>query len=123
MTASEALRQSRIALTHGSGAIPVVGFGTLIPDHVATKQATKTALDVGFRHLDCAERYGNEEEVGAALRAAFEAGTVARDDVFVTTKLWNTNHRPERVRPAFDASRRRLRVDYIDCYIIHTPFA
>jgi len=76
MTASEALRHSRIALTHGSGAIPVVGFGTLIPDFVATKQATKTALEVGFRHLDCAERYGNEQEVGDALREAFETSTV-----------------------------------------------
>jgi diketogulonate reductase-like aldo/keto reductase len=123
MTASEALRHSRIALNHGSGAIPVVGFGTLIPDRVATKQATKTALEVGFRHLDCAERYGNEEEVGDALREAFEAGTVQREDVFVTTKLWNTNHRPERVRLAFDASRRRLQLDYVDCYLIHTPYA
>ena len=123
MTASESFRHSRIALSHGSGAIPVVGFGTLIPDLAATKQATKTALEVGFRHLDCAERYGNEQAVGDALREAFEAGTVARQDVFVTTKLWNTNHRPERVRPAFDASCRRLQVDYADCYLIHTPYA
>jgi diketogulonate reductase-like aldo/keto reductase len=123
MVAAEALRQSRIALTHGSGAIPVVGFGTLIPDHVATTRATKTALEVGFRHFDCAERYGNEDAVGDALRAAFEAGTVAREDVFVTTKLWNTNHRPERVRPAFDASLRRLRVNHVDAYLIHTPYA
>ena len=123
MTASESLRHSRIALSHGSGAIPVVGFGTLIPDLAATKQATKTALEVGFRHLDCAERYGNEQAVGDALREAFEAGTVARQDVFVTTKLWNTNHRPERVRPAFDASCRRLQVDYADCYLIHTPYS
>ena len=123
MTTSDALRYSRIQLTHGSGAIPAVGFGTLIPDLVATKQATKTALEVGFRHFDCAERYGNEAAVGDALREALEAGTVAREDLFVTTKLWNTNHRPERVRPAFDASRRRLQVDYVDCYLIHTPYA
>ena len=123
MTASDALRHSRIALTHGSGAIPVVGFGTLIPDLEATKQATKTALDVGFRHFDCAERYRNEQAVGDALREAFDTGTVARDDVFVTTKLWNTNHRPERVRPAYDASCHRLQVDYVDCYLIHTPYA
>ena len=123
MTTSDALRYSRIQLTHGSGAIPVVGFGTLIPDHVVTKQATKTALGVGFRHLDCAERYGNEEAVGDAMRESFEAGTLQREELFVTTKLWNSNHRPERVRPAFDASRRRLQVDYVDCYLIHTPFA
>ena len=123
MTASEALRHSRITLTNGSGAIPVVGFGTLIPDLAVTKQATNTALEVGYRHLDCAERYRNEQAVGDALREAFDAGTIAREDVFVTTKLWNSNHRPERVRPAFDASRRRLQIDYVDCYLIHTPFA
>jgi diketogulonate reductase-like aldo/keto reductase len=60
MSATEAFRQSRIALTHGSGAIPVVGFGTLIPDLAATTQATATALEVGFRHFDGAERYRNE---------------------------------------------------------------
>jgi len=123
MTTSDALRYSRIQLTHGSGAIPAVGFGTLIPDPVTTKEATKTALEVGFRHLDCAERYGNEEAVGDAMREAFGTGTLQREDMFVTTKLWNTNHRPERVRPAFDGSRRRLQVDYVDCYLIHTPYA
>jgi diketogulonate reductase-like aldo/keto reductase len=61
--------------------------------------------------------------VGDALHEAFEAGTVAREDVFLTTKLWNTNHRPERVRPAFDASLRRLQVNYVDAYLIHTPYA
>jgi diketogulonate reductase-like aldo/keto reductase len=117
------LRDTRIPLNNGSGAIPAVGFGTLIPDPVATTQATRIALETGFRHFDCAERYRNEAAVGCALQAAFLAGTVRRDDVFVTTKLWNTNHRPERVKPALDASRRRLQVDTIDCYLIHTPFA
>jgi diketogulonate reductase-like aldo/keto reductase len=123
MTTSDALRRSTIPLNNGSGAIPVVGFGTLIPDLAVTKQATRTALEVGFRHLDCAERYRNEQAVGEALHEAVEAGTLRREDLFLTTKLWNTNHRPERVRPAFDASRARLRVDYLDCYLIHTPFA
>jgi diketogulonate reductase-like aldo/keto reductase len=123
MTIPDSLRYTRIPLTHGSGAIPAVGFGTLIPDPVATREATKTALEVGFRHLDCAERYRNEEAVGDALQAAVSAGTVRREEMFVTTKLWNTNHRPERVKAAFDASRRRLRIDTIDCYLIHTPFA
>jgi diketogulonate reductase-like aldo/keto reductase len=122
MTTSDSLRYTRI-LTHQSGTIPAVGFGTLIPDPLVTRRATKAALEAGFRHLDCAERYRNEEAVGDALREAFKAGTLQRKDLFVTTKLWNTNHRPERVRPAFDASRRRLQLDEIDCYIIHTPFA
>jgi diketogulonate reductase-like aldo/keto reductase len=123
MATPDTFRHRRIALTHGTGAIPAVGFGTLIPDPVATKQATRTALDVGFRHLDCAERYRNEGAVGDAMQEAFKVGRIRREDVFVTTKLWNTNHRPERVKPAFDASRRRLQIDYVDCYLIHTPFA
>ncbi len=123
MTTPAALRYTRIPFPHGSGAIPAVGFGTLIPDPVATKQATRAALGVGFRHFDCAERYRNEAAVGDAMQEAFKAGSIQRHDVFVTTKLWNTNHRPERVKPAFDASRRRLQIDYVDCYLIHTPFA
>jgi diketogulonate reductase-like aldo/keto reductase len=123
MAAPDALRDAKIPLNHGSGAMPALGFGTLIPDPVATRQATRTALEVGFRHLDCSERYRNEDAVGAALQDVFQAGTVRRQDVFVTTKVWNNNHRPERVKPAFEASRRRLQLDDIDCYLIHTPFA
>src|SRR5215831_19008230 len=98
MTTSDTLRYTRIPLNNGSGAIPAVGFGTLIPDPVATQQATRTALEVGFRHFDCAERYRNEEAVGAAMQDAFKAGVMQRQELFVTTKLWNTNHRPERVK-------------------------
>ena len=123
MATQDTLRYTRIPLAHGTGAAPAVGFGTLIPDPVATRQATKTALEVGFRHFDCAERYRNEEAVGTAMQDVFKEGKVRREEVFVTTKLWNTNHRPERVKPAFEASLRRLQLDYADCYIIHTPFA
>jgi diketogulonate reductase-like aldo/keto reductase len=123
MAIPDLLRYRKIPLTHGSGAMPALGFGTLIPDPLATMQATKIALEVGFRHLDCAERYRNEKAVGEALQAAFTVGMIRREDVFVTTKLWNTNHRPERVKPAFDASLRRLQLEYVDCYLIHTPFA
>jgi diketogulonate reductase-like aldo/keto reductase len=123
MATPDTLRDARIPLTHGPAAIPAVGFGTLIHDPLAAKQASKTALEVGYRHLDCAERYRTEEAVGEAMQEAFRAGTIRREDVFVTTKLWNTNHRPERVKPAFDASRRRLQIDDVDCYLIHTPFA
>jgi diketogulonate reductase-like aldo/keto reductase len=119
----ETLRYTKLPLTGGSGAMPALGFGTLIPDPLATKQAITTALEVGFRHFDCAERYRNEQAVGDAMQGMFRAGTLRREDVFVTTKLWNNNHRPERVRPAFEASRQRLQVDYVDCYLIHTPFS
>ncbi|MFI5030527.1 MAG: aldo/keto reductase [Reyranellales bacterium] len=123
MTAPDALRFAKIPLNHGSGAMPAVGFGTLIPDPVATRQATKAALEVGFRHFDCAERYRNEQAVGDALQDVFKAGAIRRTDVFVTTKLWNNNHRPERVKPAFEVSCRRLQLDHMDCYLVHTPFA
>jgi len=103
--------------------IPALGFGTLIPDPAETKIATTNALRVGFRHLDCAERYRNERAVGEALAAEFAMHAIAREDVFITTKLWNTNHRPERVEPAFAASCQRLGISYVDLYLIHTPFA
>ena len=123
MTAPDTLRFTTIPLTHGAGAMPALGFGTLIPDRQATVQATKAALEAGFRHLDCAERYRNEDAVGEAMQAVFRAGKIRREEIFVTTKLWNSNHRPERVLPAFEASLRRLQIDYVDCYLIHTPFA
>ena len=103
--------------------MPALGFDTLIPDPAVTITATKDALEAGFRHFDCAERYRNEREVGEALQAGLAAGKIAREDIFVTTKLWNTIHRPERVEPAFAASLDRLRLDYLDLYLIHTPFA
>jgi alcohol dehydrogenase (NADP+) len=117
------LRMRRIPLSYGGWQIPALGFGTLIPDAALTISATRDALDAGFRHFDCAERYGNEREVGAALEAGLAAGGIAGEDIFVTTKLWNSNHRPERVEPAFEASLERLRIEYLDLYLIHTPFA
>jgi diketogulonate reductase-like aldo/keto reductase len=117
------LRYTKIPLNNGRDKIPALGFGTLIPDPVATKEATKNALEVGFRQFDTAERYKNEEQVGEAMREVFQEGKVKREEVFICSKLWNTNHRPERVRPAFEASLKRLQLDYVDLYCIHTPFA
>src|SRR5580704_7554092 len=104
MNASSDLRMTRIPLNHGAGQIPALGFGTLIPDPALTITATRDALDAGFRHFDCAERYRNEREVGEALQAGLTANRIARENIFVTSKLWNSNHRPERVEQAFEAS-------------------
>lgn len=123
MTESPDLRLKRMPLNNGSGSMPALGFGTLIPDPAVTKTATQQALEAGFRHFDCAERYRNECEVGEALQAGIAAAGIAREDIFVTTKLWNSNHRPERVAPAFRASLDRLQLSYLDLYLIHTPFA
>jgi aldehyde reductase len=123
MNDSPDLRLTGIPLMNHTGHMPALGFGTLIPDAAETRSATRDALQAGFRHFDCAERYGNETEVGEALHAGLAAGEVTRNDLFVTTKLWNTNHRPERVRPAFEASLSRLGLEYLDLYLIHTPYA
>jgi alcohol dehydrogenase (NADP+) len=117
------LRFTRIPLNGGAGRMPALGFGTLIPDAAVTISATRDALEAGFRHFDCAERYRNEREVGTALQAGLAAGGIAREEIFVTSKLWNSNHRPERVQPAFEASLERLGLKYLDLYLIHTPFA
>src|SRR5450432_4605917 len=123
MPATDNLRYTKIPLNNGCGAIPALGFGTLIPDPVATRVATKAALEAGFRLLDTAERYRTEKEVGQAMQEVFKEGKVKREDVFVITKIWNTNHRPDRVKPAFEASLKKLQLDFIDLYLIHTPFA
>ncbi|MBB6143184.1 aldehyde reductase [Silvibacterium bohemicum] len=122
MNESSDFRTARIPLNHGIGQMPALGFGTLIPDPAVTISATKGALNAGFRHFDCAERYLNEREVGNALQAGLAEG-ITREELFVTTKLWNTNHQPERVEPAFAASLDRLGLSYVDLYLIHTPFA
>jgi alcohol dehydrogenase (NADP+) len=125
MPDSPDIRLTRIPLANASGQIPALGFGTLIPDPAVTISATRDALAAGFRHFDCAERYGNEREVGIALHdgLAAAANAISRADLFVTTKLWNSNHRPDRVEPAFEASLARLQLTYLDLYLIHTPFA
>jgi alcohol dehydrogenase (NADP+) len=123
MPDSADIRLTRIPLKNAAGQLPALGFGTLIPDPALTITATRDALIAGFRHFDCAERYGNEREVGQALREGLAATSLSREKIFVTTKVWNTNHRPDRVEPAFEASLQRLGLTDLDLYLIHTPYA
>src|ERR1700761_195820 len=123
MSTPSPFQSTRLPLSREAGLMPALGFGTLIPDAAETISAVRDALAAGFRHFDCAERYRNEREVGEALQAGLAAGGIGREDIFITTKLWNSNHRPERVEPAFQASLSRLKLDYLDLYLIHTPFA
>src|SRR5271157_4429475 len=107
------LRYTKLALSNEAGAIPALGFGTLIPDPIATKNATRAALEAGFRALDTAERYGPEKEAGEAMQEVFKAGKINREHVFNAPKLWNTNHRHVGVKPAFEASLKKLQLDYL----------
>ncbi|DAA23427.1 dihydrodiol dehydrogenase 3 isoform X1 [Bos indicus] len=106
--------------------IPVLGFGTFAPREVPKSEAlevTKFAIEAGFRHIDSAHLYQNEEQVGQAIRSKIADGTVKREDIFYTSKLWSTSLRPELVRPALEKSLNNLQLDYVDLYIIHFPVA
>lgn len=107
----ESFRDRKMPLRGGAGIMPSLGFGTLIPDATETRNATRTALEVGFRHFDCSERYRNEEQVGEAIREAIQTGRINRNDLFITTKLWNKQPPPgaspacDRGQPEQTASR------------------
>lgn len=103
--------------------MPALGLGTWKSEPEAVYRAVRSALDVGYRHIDCAAIYQNEEEVGRALSDAFQDGDLKREDVWITSKLWNDAHAPEQVRPALETSLRKLHVEYLDLYLIHWPVA
>jgi len=97
--------------------LPRLGLGTFRMQGDACRTAVESALTLGYRHIDTAEMYGNEEAIGAALAAS----RLARQDLHVTTKVWNDNLAPEAIRRAFDASLRKLRLDHVDLYLVHWP--
>lgn len=100
--------------------IPCVGFGTYkTPDGATCVESVKTAIEAGYRHIDTAEFYFNEESVG---RAVAESG-VPRGELFITTKVWNTHQGYDDTLSAFDASMRRLGLDALDLYLVHWPIA
>ncbi|KAF9314728.1 hypothetical protein BG000_008624 [Podila horticola] len=109
----------RIAKLNTGASIPHVGLGTWQSKPDVVKHAVKVALQSGYRHIDCAWIYGNEKEVGEAIRES----NIPREELFITTKLWNNSHRPEEVLPALEASLKNLGLDYVDLYLIHWPIA
>lgn len=103
--------------------MPLLGLGTWKSARGDVGEAVYAALALGYRHLDCAAIYGNEEEIGAALRRAFDEGVVSREELWVTSKLWCNRHREEEVELGARASIEALGVEYLDLYLVHWPVA
>ena len=104
-------------------AMQAIGLGTWKATGDEVKKAVKEALETGFRHIDTAAIYGNEEEIGEALEEVFAEGNIGREDVFIVSKLWNDAHKRNDVSAALQESLRKLKLDYLDLYLIHWPVA
>ncbi|XP_063132769.1 aldo-keto reductase family 1 member C3-like 1 isoform X3 [Rattus norvegicus] len=118
-------KQQCVELSDGR-LMPLLGYGTFQnPEIPASKilESTKIAIDIGFRHIDSAYVYKNEKEVGEAIRSKITGGVVKREDIFLTTKLWSTFHRPELVRVGLERSLKSFQLDYVDLYLIHYPIS
>uniref|UniRef100_A0ABI7XT55 NADP-dependent oxidoreductase domain-containing protein n=1 Tax=Felis catus TaxID=9685 RepID=A0ABI7XT55_FELCA len=104
--------------------MPMLGFGTSAPNKVAkseVEEAVMKAIDVGYRHFDSAYLYLNEEEIGRAIQKKIADGSVKREDIFYTSKVWGTFLRPELVQTSLEISLRKLQLSYVDLYLIHIP--
>lgn len=113
----------RIRIADGDSDMPSVGLGFWKVSADQAPGLVKRAIQMGYRHLDCACDYGNEPAVGDGLTSAFQSGLVARNDMWITSKLWNTYHRKENVRPALERTLKDLKLEYLDLYLIHFPIS
>lgn len=103
--------------------MPAVGLGLWKSDASRAPELINSAIEVGYRHLDSASDYGNERAVGEGITSAIKKGICRREELWITSKLWNTYHNPRHVRPALERSLADLRLDYLDLYMIHFPIA
>ncbi len=103
--------------------IPDIGFGLWKVDRSDCADILLEAIRMGYRHFDCAADYGNEAEVGDGIQAAISRGLVSREDLWITSKLWNTYHHPDHVKMACRKSLNDLKLEYLDLYLVHFPIA
>lgn len=101
--------------------MPRIGLGTWKTPRTEVISAVTTGIKLGYRHIDCAPVYNNEREVGAALQQVIQGGIVKREQLWVTSKLWNNGHKAQHVRPALERSLKDLQLDYLDLFLIHWP--
>ncbi|KAI7898115.1 4-dihydromethyl-trisporate dehydrogenase [Cokeromyces recurvatus] len=113
--------QKYLLLNRTGNKIPLIGFGTARIPVEDTEQVVYNAIKTGYRLIDCALLYGNEPQVGKAVRRAIDEGIVKREDLFVIGKLWNSYHSKENVRPIFEMTHKNYGLDYLDLYLIHFP--
>ena len=102
--------------------MPILGFGVFQVDPKETQRCVEDAISVGYRSIDTAKAYFNEESVGAAIKTALTGG-LKREELFITTKLWVSDVSEDRALKAFDASMKKLGLDYLDLYLIHQPYS
>lgn len=102
--------------------MPIIGYGTFrVEDSSELSEAVYTAIEAGYRSIDTAQVYGNEKSVGAGINKAIDDGLVSREELFITTKVWNDNLSAEETIKAFETSMEKLNLDYLDLYLIHWP--
>ena len=115
------MHTKRVTIKSSGATIPAIGIGTFGSDHIEAEvmaHAVKTALDIGYRNIDCASVYGNEREIGAVLKES----TIARGELWVTSKVWNDSHGKANVIKSAKQSLFDLGLDYLDLYLVHWPF-
>jgi alcohol dehydrogenase (NADP+) len=103
--------------------MPMLGLGTWKSKPGEVYEAVKAAIRFGYRHIDCARIYGNEAEIGKALAESFQAGVVTRQDLWITSKLWNDSHHPGDVQAGLEATLKDLQLEYLDLFLMHWPVA